>query len=85
MINKIKAFYRKNELVIRYLLFGLITTVLSLLACYVTVKMAAVIWHDEKGDPNAIADTLGSVSQWVVGVLVAFFTNKLWVFKKKDN
>lgn len=85
MIKKIKAIYKKHELIIRYLVFGFITTVVSLLACYVTVKCAALVWHDESGDPNAIADTLGSISQWVVGVLVAFFTNKLWVFTNAEK
>ena len=85
MIKKLIAIYKKHELIIRYLVFGLITTIVSLLACYVTVKSAALIWHDDNGDPNAIADTLGSISQWVVGVLVAFFTNKLWVFTNAEK
>lgn len=85
MITKIKAFYEKHKLIIRYLVFGLITTVVSLLACYITVKTAALIWHDENGDPTAIADILGSSTQWIVGVLVAFFTNKLWVFTNAEK
>ena len=84
-MEKIKKIYQKHRLVIRYLLFGFITTVLSLLACYITVKSAALIWHDDNGDPTAIADTLGSVTQWIVGVLVAFFTNKLWVFTNAEH
>ena len=85
MANKIKGFYKRNELVIRYLSFGLITTVVSLFICYVTVKAATLVWHDENGDPTQIADILGSVTQWISGVLVAFFTNKLWVFKQAEH
>ncbi len=85
MIKKIKAIYKRHELIIRYLFFGLITTVLSLAACYITVKSAALVWHDKRGDPNAIADSLGSITQWIVGVLVAFFTNKLWVFTNAEK
>ena len=85
MVKKIKAFYQKHRLVIRYLMFGLITTVLSLLSCYITVKSAALVWHDEKGDPTAIADTLGSVVQWIIGVLVSFITGKLWVFEGSEH
>ena len=81
----IKKFYEKHKLIIRYLFFGFITTVLSLVACYITVKATALIWHDENGDPTAIADTLGSVMQWIVGVLVAFFTSKLWVFTNAER
>ena len=84
-MEKIKNIYEKHKLVIRYLFFGLITTVLSLLACYITVKATALIWHDENGDPTAIADTFGSVTQWIVGVLIAFFTNKLWVFTNAEH
>ena len=40
---------------------------------------------DENGDPTAFADTLGSVVQWISGVLVAFFTNKLWVFTNAEK
>lgn len=85
MIKKIKDIYEKHKLIIRYLFFGLITTILSLVACYITVKAASLIWHDENGDPNAIADSLGSITQWIVGVLVAFFTNKLWVFTNAEK
>jgi putative flippase GtrA len=85
MIKKLKDIYEKHKLIIRYLFFGFITTVLSLVACYVTVKCAALVWHDENGDPNAIADSLGSITQWIVGVLVAFFTNKLWVFTNAEK
>ncbi len=85
MVKKLKEIYKKHELIIRYLFFGLITTVLSLAACYITVKSAALVWHDKNGDPNAIADSLGSITQWIVGVLVAFFTNKLWVFKNAET
>ncbi len=84
-MNKIKNIYEKHKLVIRYLFFGFITTVLSLAACYITVKTSALIWHDQNGDPTAVADTLGSVMQWIVGVLVAFFTNKLWVFTNAEH
>ena len=85
MTKKLKDQYEKHKLVIKYLTFGFITTVVSLLICYITVKSAALVWHDEKGDPTQIADILGSVTQWVSGVLVAFFTNKLWVFTQAEH
>ncbi len=81
MIGDIKTFYEKHKLVLRYLLFGLITTVLSLAACYFTLKIGVLFIHDENGEPTELLDVIGSTTQWVVGVLVAFFTNKLWVFK----
>jgi putative flippase GtrA len=36
--------------------------------------------HDEAGEPTELLDIIGSTVQWVSGVLVAFITNRLWVF-----
>ena len=79
------SFFRKHQEFILYFLFGIITTVASLLACYLTLKFGTVIWHDEEGNPTAFVDILGSTSQWIVGVLVAFFTNKFWVFRSAEK
>ncbi len=80
-----KKFYEKHKVFILYFLFGIITTVSSLLACYLAIKFGTKIWHDENGEPTAWVDILGSTAQWVVGVLVAFFTNKKWVFKSEEK
>lgn len=70
---------QKKQLIL-YLIFGGVTTVCSLLACYLTLKFGVLIFHDEKGEPTAFLDVLGSTTQWIVGVVVAFVTNKRWVF-----
>ena len=80
MVDKIKALIQQKKQLILYLLFGAITTVCSLAAWYVTLRLGVLIWHDEQGDPTAFLDVLGSTTQWIVGVLVAFVTNKKWVF-----
>ena len=85
MKEKIKLFAIRKKQLILYLLFGIITTVLSLAACYLTLKLGVRVWHDENGDPTALVDVLGSTSQWIVGVLVAFFTNKKWVFTEAKH
>ena len=82
---KIKEFFKKKKQLICYLLFGLLTTVASLLAWYLTLHFGVAIWSDENGDPTAFLDVLGSTSQWVAGVLVSFVTSKLWVFKEADK
>ena len=82
---KIKSLYEKYEEIIKYLFFGVITTVASLIACYLTLKFGVLIWHDEAGEPTEFLDILGSTTQWIVGVLVAFFTNKKWVFKNDEH
>ncbi|MBQ8331047.1 MAG: GtrA family protein [Clostridia bacterium] len=85
MKKKIKQFIQKKKQLILYLLFGAVTTVVSLFACYVTLKLGTLVWHDEKGDPTAFVDILGSTSQWVTGVLVSFLTNKKWVFTEAEH
>lgn len=82
---KLKAFLKKEKQLICYLLFGLITTVVSLLAWYLTLHYGVAIWADENGDPTPFLDILGSTSQWVSGVLVSFVTSKLWVFTEADK
>ena len=78
---KIKEWIKRHQQLILYLIFGVITTVVSLGACYVTLKIGVKFWHDENGDPLKSLDILGSTVQWVSGVLVAFFTNKRYVFR----
>lgn len=85
MTNGIKSFYNKHKLFIRYILFGIITTVFSLAACYLTLKLGVVFLHDDNGEPTELLDVIGSTTQWVVGVIVAFLTNKLWVFKNAKH
>ena len=80
-MEKIKNFYQKHKVVILYMSFGVITTVVSLLCCYLTLKIGVVFMHDENGEPTELLDVLGSLAQWTSGVAVAFVTNKIWVFK----
>ncbi len=79
-MDKTKAFYQKHKEIILYLAFGLITTVVSLGVCFLTLKIGVIFLHDENGQPTEILDIIGSTTQWISGVLVAFFTNKKWVF-----
>ena len=85
MKDRIKALYLKHKQLIVYLLFGVITTVVSLAACFFTLKIGVAFLHDEHGEPTELLDIIGSTVQWISGVLVAFFTNKLWVFKGAEH
>ena len=85
MIQKIKDLITRKKQLILYLMFGLITTVVSLGVCYVTIRLGTVVWHDERGEPTAIVDILGSTTQWISGVLVSFLTNKKWVFTEAEH
>ncbi|MBQ9783305.1 MAG: GtrA family protein [Clostridia bacterium] len=81
MKQKIRQWMEHHKQLILYLLFGVITTVCSMAACYFTLKLGVLLgWDDGTGDPTMGLDILGSTTQWIVGVLVAFWTNKKWVF-----
>ncbi len=84
-MERIKAFVVKKKQLILYMLFGVLTTAISLLAWYLTLRYGVLIWSDENGEPTAFLDVLGSTTQWVSGVLVAFITSKLWVFTEAER
>ncbi len=84
-MSRTSAFYQRHRVPIRYFAFGIITTVISLGACYLTLKLGVLLLHDENGEPTELLDILGSTTQWVSGVLVAFITNKKWVFTDADR
>ena len=85
MMGRIRAFYQKYKQIIRYLFFGVVTTAVSLAACFLTLKVGVAFLHDENGEPTELLDVIGSTVQWVSGVIVAFVTNKLWVFDNSER
>lgn len=72
MIKKIKALILKYSEIIKYVIFGALTTLLNwaVYTCFVELTPIGI------GLSNAIA--------WVAGVLFAFITNKIWVFESKS-
>ncbi len=79
------GFFRKHKQLTLYFAFGLITTVVSLAACYLTLKIGVLFLHDQNGEPTELLDIIGSTTQWVTGVIVAFVTNKKWVFTDAEQ
>ena len=84
-MSGVTSLYRKHKQIVNYLFFGVITTVVSLAACFLTLKIGVALFHDENGDPTELLDVIGSTVQWVSGVIVAFITNKLWVFEGSER
>ena len=87
MIEKIKKIYEKYKEIILYLVFGVITTIVSLACCFITLKVGVLFefLRDSDGEPTELLDVIGSIVQWVSGVLVAFYTNKKWVFTDSEK
>ena len=66
-----KLINKYNELIM-YGIFGVLTTLINLLTFYVLDKLGVNIYLN-----NSIA--------WIISVLFAFITNKLYVFNSKDT
>ena len=69
MLERISYYIKKYESVILYLIFGVLTTLVNFAAyhiCYTKLQF-----------PNLVSNTIA----WILSVLFAFITNKIWVFK----
>lgn len=72
-INKIRQLYLKNKEVINYLIFGGLTTVISI-SSYL---LARYIFAMHTVGANIFA--------WILAVTFAFITNKIWVFESRTR
>ena len=80
-----KKLFDKYKEIILYLFFGIVTTIVSLLVCFITIKIGVIFINDGNGNPTELLDIIGSITQWISGVTVAFITNKLWVFTDAEK
>ncbi len=77
-MSKILALYKKYKEVINYLVFGVLTTILTLLIYY---GLTYTIM-----DPNNALMLQGAnIISWVVAVIFAYITNRKFVFESKSN
>ena len=78
MINIITDMMRKYKEIIMYLIFGVLTTVISLLVYYGLVYTIL--------DPNnAFQLQIANIISWIAGVTFAYFTNRSFVFESKNR
>jgi len=73
MIKKLYNLYKKYEEIILYLIFGVLTTVVSLLSYFIFSKLFNINY------------LISNIISWILSVLFAFITNKLYVFKSNDK
>ena len=71
-MSKIKNFIIKNNELILYLIFGALTTAVSILSFWLFIKVN-------------INELIANVLSWILAVTFAFFTNKFLVFKNKNS
>lgn len=77
-MQKIKELYFKYKEIINYLIFGVLTTIVSLATKYLllfTILDAS----------NAIQLQIAVVTSWVTACLFAYITNRIWVFESKSK
>lgn len=76
-MKKIKKLYIKYKEIINYILFGTLTTIVSLGSYYVCV----LTFLDPK---NALQLQIANVISWVCAVIFAYVTNRKFVFESKN-
>ena len=78
MIRKIKKLYDKYGEIVNYLIFGVLTTIISLAIYYILVGTVL--------DPKVSYQLqIANVLSWIGGVLFAYFTNRKYVFKSRNK
>ena len=73
MFNKLFVLYKKYKEIINYLIFGGLTTLISI----ITYALFAKVFH--------IGYLISNVLSWVLAVLFAYITNKIFVFESKSK
>lgn len=77
-MNKIIALYKKYKEIINYLIFGVLTTAVSLATywiCTYTFLDPKIEWQLQ----------LANIISWILAVAFAYFTNRKYVFESKEQ
>lgn len=77
-MGKIKELFYKYKEIINYLIFGILTTVVSLLVYYISVFTFL-------NPENAFQLQIANIISWIAGVIFAYFTNRKFVFESKEK
>ena len=77
-MQKIKELYFKYKEIVNYLIFGVLTTVISLATKYIllfTILDAS----------DAFELQVAVITSWITACLFAYITNRIWVFESKSK
>ncbi len=77
-MDKIKELYKKYKEIINYLIFGVLTTLVSLVVYYASVLTFL-------NPENSIQLQIANILSWIAGVTFAYFTNRKYVFESKEK
>lgn len=77
-MKKIMELYKKYKEIINYLIFGVLTTVISLAVYYISVFTFL--------NPDIpIQLQFANILSWIAGVAFAYFTNRKFVFESRNE
>lgn len=77
-MDKIKDLYLKYKEIINYLIFGVLTTVVSLVTYYICV-------YTFINPEEAVQLQIANVISWLFGVTFAYITNRKFVFESNEQ
>ena len=77
-MEKLMELYKTHKELINYLIFGVLTTVVSLATKYL------LLFTFLDAD-NGIELQIAVIVSWVVACLFAYVTNRIWVFESKSK
>ncbi len=77
-MQKVKDLFNKYKEIIMYLVFGVLTTVVSLVTYYL---LTLTILNAE----NALQLQIANIISWIVSVAFAYVTNRKYVFDSKNK
>lgn len=78
MLDSLKILYKKYEEIIKYVIIGGLTTVVSMTCFY------ASVWTFLDGN-NPLQLQIANIISWVGGVAFAYVTNRTIVFKSQNS
>ena len=78
MIKKLKEMYKKYEEIIMYLIIGGITTLVNILIYF-------LVTHTFLNPGDKLELQIAEVISWTVAVVFAYYTNRKYVFKRKNE
>ena len=77
-MDKIKELYLKYKEIVNYLIFGVLTTVVSLVTYYICVYTVI-------NPEQAVQLQIANVISWILGVTFAYVTNRKFVFESNQK
>lgn len=78
---KMNALCKKliNKETVSYIFFGVLTTVINLIASYAMLKLCLAFTSNQ-----IVSTNVATAVAWIIAVLFAFITNKIFVFQSKQ-